>query len=103
MKFRTSPRNKLQIPDKLPASWKFLASHRGLEHAWRALMARLDTVAEHVDALANGNGITPEEAMEKAIGDLIKSEREEGAGDGSTWRLTPTHRQIIIDWYKAQS
>jgi hypothetical protein len=96
----TTPRNNISIQDKIPARWSFISCQRGYEYAMKAVMQYIDTVAEHADALMGANGLTPSCAVETAIKDLIKMEKEEYSS-GDYWKLTPTHRKAIIKWLEA--
>lgn len=98
---RITPRNKISIKDALPKRWEFLSIQLGMTQTWEHLLARIDTVAEHADALMNANGVTPSKAVDQAINDLIKIEREEDYTTGYFWNLTPKHRKAIVEWLEA--
>ena len=95
-----TPRNHITINGNLPKRWEFLAIQLGLEKTWKKLLERIDTVAEHADALMNANGITANSAVEQAINDLVKNDNYEYIS-GYYWKLTPTHRKAIVEWLQS--
>jgi hypothetical protein len=95
-----TPRNGIEIADKIPQRWHFLCIHKGHENTIKLLMRYIDTVAEHADALMGANGLTSVKAVETAIKDLIKDEKE-NYYTGYYWKLTPTHQKAIIKWLEA--
>jgi hypothetical protein len=95
-----TPRNGIQICDKIPTRWDFMKTQRGYAYTIQLVMQYIDTVAEHADALMGANGLTSVKAVETAIKDLIKSEKE-NYYTGDYWKLTPTHRKAIIKWLEA--
>jgi hypothetical protein len=97
-KTRISPRNGIRVPDVIPKRWQFLANHIYSEKTWIKIFERIDTVAEHADALMCANGLSAKVAIDKAINDLIKEERASGESAGDYWRLTPTHRKAIEEY-----
>ena len=95
-----TPRNSIQIQDKIPARWNFYRIHWGNQRTMKSIIEYIDTVAEHADALMGANGLTASQAVETAISDLIKGEKEEHY-TGYYWKLTPTHRKAIVKWLEA--
>jgi hypothetical protein len=95
-----TPRNGIQLRNKVPARWNFFSIQRGHEYTMKTVMEYIDTVAEHADALMGANGINANRAVEQAIKDLIKGEKE-NYYTGDYWKLTPTHRKAIIKWLEA--
>jgi hypothetical protein len=96
-KTRISPRNGIRVPDVIPKRWQFLAIHIRSEKTWIKIFERIDTVAEHADALMCANGLSARVAIDKAINDLIKEERASYLS-GYYWCLTPTHRKAIEEY-----
>lgn len=92
-----TPRNSITIKGKLPKRWEFLSIHIGVENAWKRLLLRIDTIAEHADALMNSNGIRASDAVDQAINDLVNNDKLEYV-TGCYWKLTPTHRKAIVEW-----
>lgn len=97
MAMLTTPRNGIQLCDKVPARWNFFSIQRGHKYTIQLVMQYIDTVAEHADALMGANGINANHAVEQAINDLIKGEKED-YNSGDYWKLTPTHRKAIVKW-----
>jgi hypothetical protein len=97
-----TPRNRITIKGTLPKRWEFLSIQHGVNKTWDNLLAHIDTVAEHADALMNANGISADSAIDQAINDLIKSDRLEYT-DGYYWNLTPTHRKTILEWMRGNT
>lgn len=92
-----TPRNHIIIKGTLPKRWEFLSIQNKNKKAWDELLVRIDTVAEHADALMCANGISANDAVDQAIEDIIEDERSQ-YNNGYYWKLTPTHRKIIVEW-----
>lgn len=100
MAMLTTPRNGIQISNKVPARWNFFKIQQGHEDTMKTIMLYIDAVAEHADALMGANGINANRAVKQAINDIIKSEKENYSG-GDYWKLTPTHQKAIVKWLEA--
>ena len=95
-KYRFTPRNNIRVEDKLPQRYEFLAVQNELTYAWKSLLERIDTIAEHADALSVSNGIDPDKAVRQAITNIIDDEKRNNYVTREYWILTPTHIQAII-------
>lgn len=92
-----TPRNNITITGALPKRWEFPSIKYGVNKTWDELLVRIDTIAEHADALMGANGISADSAVNQAINDIIESERAQYK-TGYYWKLTPTHRKTIVQW-----
>ena len=93
-----TPRCGIEINAKVPDRQAFMASHIGSEKVMKQYMERVDTIAEHADALQTSNGISAESAVMQAISDMITHDREVHYSDGSNWRLRPNDIKSIVKY-----
>lgn len=97
-KVRTSPRCGIVVEDLLPSRWDFLRMQNGLERTWTSLLENIDVVAETANDLMGANGLSAARAVDQAIADQIRQEREDHYTTGYYWNLTPKHRDAIVAW-----
>lgn len=93
-----TPRCGIEIKNKVPDRHAFMASHIGSEKVMRDYMERVDTIAEHADALQTSNGISAETAVMQAINDIIKYSKEVYYSNGSDWKIRPNDRKSIVKY-----
>lgn len=106
MKTFTTPRNRITVPDKAPAGtgwWEvdyYMVKDRGYGTAALYLAQFVDTVAEHVDAVATSTGRSAGAVIEQVCRDLADTENVQYTG--SRWRLPPCVKAAIVAWYEAK-
>jgi hypothetical protein len=99
MKTFTTTRNNITIPDKRLPWWRvdphWCRDHKTTREAHLSMF--VDTVAEHVDAVATATGQPVSSVVDRVCRDLAE---EEGVlYSASRWRFPPSVRIAICNWY----